>query len=1177
VADSGQPSGAAASGGGAGACAGGAADALADLLRRHRQMLGRAALPGPVERARWWLRRLRGDRAMHLSQWTWVISRSLLFDAQWYLRAYPDVAAARLEPARHYAEHGCAEGRDPGPWFSSAQYWYENPDVAAAGLNALVHYETHGLREGRGLPTGSAWMARHASPAGAVAESSRMPKMRPAALLMPGALDINTPAVVRFKADFRRDCEAHLSAFLASGRRLRLPEAAAPRVSVVLVLYNQAELTLKCLESLQRYLPPASEVILVDNCSTDATRELLGRVDGAKILPQTENLHFLRGANAGAAHAAGQYVLFLNNDAALSPGAVLAAAQVLDSQDDAGVVGARVVQLDGRLQEAGHIVWRNGGVTGYGRGCRPDDAEFLFRRDVDSACGAFLMIRRTLFEQLGGFDTAYVPAYYEDVDLCIRVWQAGFRVVYEPAARIEHYEFGSADSVDQAQGLAGANHLVFLERHRAYLETAPLPESASLPQVRMRRPRGGRVLMIDDAVPLDALGSGFPRARILLHDLHPAGAFVTLFPMSAETVDFEEAYKAVPREVEIIDGGRLALGDFLRERAGCYDVILVSRPHNMDWYCRVRPPAQAAGRPTLVYDAEALIWPREAARARLGVGAAPPADAAEREFGLARAADIVLAVSEAEAESFRRVGCVDVRVLGHAVQPEPGAPGFAGRQGILFVGRLLEEESPNVDSIRWFVREVMPLLDRIIGDGYRLDLVGACAPGLVRDLGSERVRFHGRVEDLRDHYARARLFIAPTRFAAGLPLKVTEAAAHGVPLVATTLIAAQAGWRDGVELLQAGSADQFAAACARLYGDAGLWQSLRDAALERVRRDYSRPGFAGTVRGMLADALVPRRGGLGEGALDRVQTEWSIHPDARRDLVGMNWLQHEEVIRRLNRKVSGDPQIDPHMQLRRFLAGLGWRFPLRRVASLGCGFGIQDRAVMAAGFARRLDGYDITQHALAQARRAAERDGLEGLHYHEANLDEPDLPEGVFDVVLGYHSIHHVANLDGLFAGVRRSLRPGGIFHLVEYVGPDRFQFPDRCIELINEYLDSLPPGYGTLLSGAPHAPVRRPSAEMVMAADPSEAVNSAAITASVARHFRVLVHCDLGGALMHHGLSGIAQNFRADDPVAMAHLQRFFDLEDRMLAAGEIGSDFAVITAIRDLTPEDGPDRAGT
>ncbi len=326
---------------------------------------------------------------------------------------------------------------------------------------------------------------------------------------------------------------ARMQAFLASSGTLKLPSSTRPDVSIILILHNQAELTFGCLTSIIECLSSADvrvETVIFDNNSTDLTDDVLARISGASVIKNPENLHFLQGVNRAARTATGRHLLLFNNDAQLMPGTVEAALRTIEGEPDVGAVGGRIVLPDGTLQEAGSIVWNDGTCTGYARGCNPTDPEAMFRRDVDYCSGAFLMTPRCTFERLGGFDERYSPAYYEETDYCLRLWRAGLRVVYEPDVLILHYEFGSASATDEALDLQRRNHRIFFERHQDWL-AGQLPYRRENTLAARRANSGAkRVLMIEDRVPHERLGSGYPRANHLLRELART-AEVTLFPM----------------------------------------------------------------------------------------------------------------------------------------------------------------------------------------------------------------------------------------------------------------------------------------------------------------------------------------------------------------------------------------------------------------------------------------------------------------------------------------------------------------------------------------------------------------------------------------------------------------------------------------------------------------------
>jgi GT2 family glycosyltransferase len=691
----------------------------------------------------------------------------------------------------------------------------------------------------------------------------RLPGATPAA--QPTPIVGGTPAAtgtMDHRAALRMMLANRLAAFLAGSGTLILPQAAEPDVSIILVLYNQAELTFGCLSSIVECLGTHGgvEVVILDNASTDATDRLLERVSGAQVVYSPENLHFLRGVNRAVREARGRNILLLNNDAQLLPGTLEAALRTLRSAPGIGAVGGRVVLPDGTLQEAGSILWNDGTATGYGRGHAPAEPAFDFRRDMDYCSGVFLLTPREVFQRLGGFDERYAPAYYEETDYCVRLQQAGLRVVFDPDVVVLHYEFGSSAGSEAALALQQRNHAIFLKRHAEWLAQRPAPGRVLAGR---SRPRGPRVLVIDDRVPHPWLGSGYPRARDLLQQLVAAGAEVTLYPMFAHRETRERLRTTLDFGIEVMLGhDSSSLHDFLAERRSHYDAVLVCRPHNMRRFRAVIGEDRARlGDAVLLYDAEAIFSLREITQSRFTdkpVSEERGRQMVADEIALTAGVDAVLAVSAHEKQIFEAHGAAPVHVLGHAIVPEPGTRPFAERDGFLFVGALQSDDSPNADSLRWFAAEVLPRLRRVFGDQLRLKVVGQCQAPSVRALDGEAVDLLGRVEDLRPTFETMRVMVAPTRFAGGVPHKVHQAAAYGVPVAATTLVTEQLGWEDGRDLLAADSAEGFAEACIRLHCDEALWTTVRGNALGRCAVDCSPEAFQRGVRAIL-DLIAARR------------------------------------------------------------------------------------------------------------------------------------------------------------------------------------------------------------------------------------------------------------------------------------------------------------------------------
>jgi glycosyltransferase involved in cell wall biosynthesis len=253
-----------------------------------------------------------------------------------------------------------------------------------------------------------------------------------------------------------------------------------------------------------------------------------------------------------------------------------------------------------------------------------------------------------------------------------------------------------------------------------------------------------------------------------------------------------------------------------------------------------------------IYDAEAIYALREIERRRVTGQRLADSDSQallDAERALARNCAAVLTVSELERKLFTSAGVRNVFVVSHAVEPRPTTTPFEPRRSILFVGAF-SLQSPNEDAVLFLLREVLPAL-RHSACRAPIVVAGADIPERLRACDDPEVSWHSSVDDLSPLYEDARVFVAPTRYSAGISLKVIEAAARGAPIVCTTLIAEQLGWRAGIEALTADSPEDFAAAVALLYTDRDLWLRLRDAALLRVSSEYNVAAF----RSALSEAL----------------------------------------------------------------------------------------------------------------------------------------------------------------------------------------------------------------------------------------------------------------------------------------------------------------------------------
>lgn len=630
-------------------------------------------------------------------------------------------------------------------------------------------------------------------------------------------------------------------------------------VSVVMVLFNQIALTRAAVQALADQRGVCFELIVVDNASSDGTADWLQNLKGATILPQSSNLGFLMASNLGAARARGRHILMLNNDAIVHQNALLQAVQTLDQQPQVGAVGARIVLPNGTLQEAGCVCLCDGSTRGLGRGQTPTLPEFAFEREVDFCSGVFLMFRRQAWEQLGGFDTRYAPAYYEDTDFCLRLWARGWSVLYQPRIWVTHLE-GASASADSVKAWINKRQRIFARRHAKVLAQRPSAISLRYWRDRFRAAKTPRVLVIDNEVPHSHLGGGLPRAKSVLAAMSPF--HLCFYPVWTLHDTWNQVYETVSARTEVILGrGAQGLAEFLRQRQGSFDLIWVSRSPNMKVLVDIlnRQP-ELLGGAQVVYDAEAVFAQRDVLQAQIQGHPMSRLAAARhigQEIALAQGVRAVVAVSASEAALFRTHGHTDVRLLTHSMTVRSRVPGFHRRGGLLFIGAI-HPNTPNEDSLLWFLNEIFPLLKNYMRDPPELTVIGACHSPRLLQMQQAGWRWMGIQDDLTPWYDSARIFVAPTRFAAGVPAKVIEAACQGIPVVATGLLAAQLGWQDNDALAWADDAVAFACKLAQLYQSPKHWATQQRLARQSVGQLADPSTFSSGVQQLVLDVVDVR-------------------------------------------------------------------------------------------------------------------------------------------------------------------------------------------------------------------------------------------------------------------------------------------------------------------------------
>lgn len=627
--------------------------------------------------------------------------------------------------------------------------------------------------------------------------------------------------------------------------KLVLPACAQPEVSILIPAYNQFGYTYRCVESILRNSGDvAYEVILADDCSADATREIGKVIKNIRVAVTEENLRFLQNCNHAAGYAGGKYLLFLNNDTQVRENWLRPLVALMERDAKIGMAGSKLLYPDGRLQEAGGIVWKDASAWNYGKGRNPEDPEFNYVKEVDYISGAAILIRRALWEEIGGFDERFAPAYYEDTDLAFEVRRRGYRVVYQPLSQVVHFE-GVSNGTDVQAGLKQYQQVNFRKFYEKWRDVLEADQEANGENVFTARDRSGRrkhMLVVDHYVPHYDRDAGGKCTFMYLCAFVKMGLQVTFLG--------DNFFRHEPYATELAQMGiEVLYGNYyyrnwkrwLKEHGHCFDYVYLQRPHIAVKYMDL---VKRCSRAKVFYFAHDLHHVREYRAYEMTKDPKKLASARKWkkiEYGLFGKADVGHVVG-----SFEQ-GIVQAAFPGKPIRniplylyeklPEDIGKDFARRRDLLYVGGFAHP--PNTDAVLWFAKEVYPkVLERY--PDMRWHVVGGNPPLEVQDLASEHILIEGFLPDgeLEKRYRSCRMSVVPLRYGAGVKGKVVEAAYYQIPLL-TTSIGAEGLSREEAFLRVEDTAEGFAEAICSLYGDYPKLREMSDNGVRFIEKYFT--------------------------------------------------------------------------------------------------------------------------------------------------------------------------------------------------------------------------------------------------------------------------------------------------------------------------------------------------
>lgn len=617
-----------------------------------------------------------------------------------------------------------------------------------------------------------------------------------------------------------------------------------PEVSIIIPVYNKFTYTFNCLKSLENQLTDSItfEVIVVDDNSTDETQEYLSCSSTIKLIVNDQNLGFILSCNRGASIAKGEFLCFLNNDTQVLPGWLENLVEVIKQNHQAGAVGSKLIYADGRLQEAGGIIWQDATGYNYGRLDSPNEPEYNYLRQVDYCSGASLLVKKELFKKVDGFCEDFIPAYYEDTDLCFKIRQLGYKVLYQPKSSLIHYE-GITSGTSLESGVKRyqlVNRNKFFFKWQEELQCQLTPEVKNV-EVAARILHGKKtILFIDTYVPLHDQESGSYRLFNIIKIFIKLDYFVIFMPDNGFPQEpYTSELQNLGVEVLYSTHQQPSLKEQMIKRLELINIAWVCRPDLCSKYINT---IKKNLKIKIIYDTVDLHFLRIKRQEELisSEDTSNPSLTSwqklrEMELNMAKVAETTVVVTDVEKKILEDFHMSNVIVVPNVHNQYQGKlPDFDHRTGLLFIGGY--NHTPNVDAVIWLCKEIMPLIWQK-QPKIRLTLLGSNPPTQVRDLARDhRIEVPGYIQEVEPYFLKSRVFIAPLRYGAGMKGKIGQSLSYGLPTVTTSIGAEGMGLTHEVDVLIANQPKDFAQAVLKVYDDCVFWSFLSLNSLKIIKK-----------------------------------------------------------------------------------------------------------------------------------------------------------------------------------------------------------------------------------------------------------------------------------------------------------------------------------------------------
>lgn len=616
-----------------------------------------------------------------------------------------------------------------------------------------------------------------------------------------------------------------------------------PEVSIIIPVYNELRYTLNCLYTIENNDKQIiKEIIIINDNSTDESYDYLSKIENITLINNTENLGFLKNINLGIKNAKGKYIYILNNDTEVQQNYLKTLLEVFKVKINVGAVGSKMIFSNNTLQEAGCLIFKDCEIVNLGRFDSIDNPKYNFLRKVDYSSGCSLLFERlNETKMLNLLDEEFLPAYYEETDLCQRLkYDQDLDIYYQPKSEILHFENISYTGENIAKTLLLEKNLKkFKERWNSKFSDEKYLDIKDKKYLNINKSYNKpNIIFLEESMPKYDRDSGSRRLHEIFKILLGNGNKISL-----GIYNFHESDKSYINYYESI--GIEVFQDYvsaknkiktatqqIKENLPLFDIIWIFRPNGFkQWYASLKNNISTQ---KVIYDMVDLHYLRmEREKEYLPILKNTNKRIQQfkaQEYLAMQTADVVVAISNNEKEIVTKNGIDQEKI--HIISNFHDVnltnnKSYDSRKGLLFIGSF--RHLPNIDALKFLREQIMPIIWEK-NKSIFVNVIGADLPEeLIQKYNSEQFRILGFQESVDEWFTNSRVFVAPLRYGAGVKGKIGQALEFELPIVTTPVGVEGMNLKNNIHVLvnDIDDAQGFADNILRLYSDETLWSNLK--------------------------------------------------------------------------------------------------------------------------------------------------------------------------------------------------------------------------------------------------------------------------------------------------------------------------------------------------------------